>query len=523
MKTRSKIDDLFWEKRLGCGDHRFCKLCWSQEEEVEVPEVEKVQHLIEAGFSPSTSFRGCVLNRSSPANMMNHINAKHQDHSPQNSQEGRTAASTGEKKASIDLTLLRDWAANLVLGDNDDLRAVLQDCIPGLAHSSRLQEEVDSVVGDLRAEVQKRVAEAVKQGAKFVLRADQQGFVQEALVATGLDTKEQLPLIPGQRFHSCLKGESTTDWKGYAGLGAQTVLIPKMAARPVIYKGGCSSRSDGLADGATGAMPDASKRRLDEGWEVMPADSWKPRMRIRHSYVAVYLHCMCPETWKREAVCVRDRQMHPPRNGQCYRALRRGLRLLGPIPGQALPVVGYGCHAAQWLAEHLWKTFLWQQFQFGTFLPKNLIFRITFSRQGRRLFRNTTFHGFLTNHVFFSRAWPAAQCPGSCTCGLVVPNVEACFEGQQMGDNIILCMGNKRDVWDRGQQCEAEKSQLSSHSFDGRVFPERKYVHTLTQWALSVARLAYFQCSCKWNHFDPVNPWDIKFGITLIKPVKGVG
>ena len=30
-------------------------MCWSQEEE-EVPEVEKVQRLIDAGFSPSTSF-----------------------------------------------------------------------------------------------------------------------------------------------------------------------------------------------------------------------------------------------------------------------------------------------------------------------------------------------------------------------------------------------------------------------------------------------------------------------------------
>ena len=279
MKTRSKIHDLFWEKRLGCGDYRFCKLCWSQEEEL--PEVEKVQHLIEAGFSPSTSFRGCVLNRSSPANMMNHIRAKHHDHLPQNLQEGRTAASPGEKKASIDLTLLRDWAANLVLGalkevsliDNDYLRAVLQDRIPGLAHSSRLQEEVDSVVGDLRAEVQKRVGEAAKQGAKFVLSAD----------------------------------------------------------------------------------------------------SWKPRMRVRRSYVAVYLHWVCPETRKREAVCAGVRQTHPPRNGECYRdaflevlgdlllepshlccgmsdhegAIRRGLRLLEPIPGQALPLVGCGCHAAQ--------------------------------------------------------------------------------------------------------------------------------------------------------------------------------
>ena len=57
MKTRSKIHDLFWETRLGCGDYRFCKMCWSQEEEEE-HEVEKVQRLIDAGFSPSTSFFG---------------------------------------------------------------------------------------------------------------------------------------------------------------------------------------------------------------------------------------------------------------------------------------------------------------------------------------------------------------------------------------------------------------------------------------------------------------------------------
>lgn len=66
MKTRSKIHELFWEKRLGCGDYRFCKMCWSQEEEEE--EVEKVQRLIDAGFSPSTSFLWPVSReRSAPA------------------------------------------------------------------------------------------------------------------------------------------------------------------------------------------------------------------------------------------------------------------------------------------------------------------------------------------------------------------------------------------------------------------------------------------------------------------------
>ena len=108
--------------------------------------------------------------------------------------------------------------------------------------------------------------------------ADQQGFVQEALVETGLASKEQLPLIPGQKFHACLKGETTPDWKGC--LGPQMVVNPKMKAkpapRPVVYKCGGGSRSDGLADGATGAMTDASKRRLDEGWEVMTAGVEEP-------------------------------------------------------------------------------------------------------------------------------------------------------------------------------------------------------------------------------------------------------
>ena len=87
-------------------------------------------------------------------------------------------------------------------------------------------------------------------------------------------------LIPGQRFHACLKGETTTDWKGYAGLGPQMVVNPKMkakpAATPVIYKGGGASRGGGLADGAMGAMTDASKRRLDEGWDVMMAGVEEP-------------------------------------------------------------------------------------------------------------------------------------------------------------------------------------------------------------------------------------------------------
>ena len=78
--------------------------------------------------------------------------------------------------------------------------------------------------------------------------ADQQGFVQEALVETGLASKEQLPLIPGQKFHACLKGETTSNWQGY----------PKAKAKPMVIKGGCSSQTPIVPEMVgTGAMTDA--------------------------------------------------------------------------------------------------------------------------------------------------------------------------------------------------------------------------------------------------------------------------
>ena len=127
------------------------------------------------------------------------------------------------------MALLRDWAQNVVLGalkeveveliDNSYLRNCLESRVPGLAHSSKLQEEVDTVVEELKTEVERRVSDAVRQGAKF----------------------------------------------------------------------------------------------------VVSADSWKPRMRVRRSYLAVYLHWVLPETWKREAVCAGVRETQPPRNGECYR------------------------------------------------------------------------------------------------------------------------------------------------------------------------------------------------------------
>ena len=121
---------------------------------------------------------------------------------------------------------------------------------------------------------------------RLLILADRQGFVQEALVETGIAKREQLPIIPGQKLQGCLDGETTTNWKGYAQANPGMVA-PKAKAKPVarqlIFKGGESSEGPGkmvppcsdLADGSTGAMTDASKRRMpttEDGWEQVMED-----------------------------------------------------------------------------------------------------------------------------------------------------------------------------------------------------------------------------------------------------------
>ena len=117
---------------------------------------------------------------------------------------------------------------------------------------------------------------------RLLVLADRQGFVQEALIETGIAKKEQLPIVPGQKFQACLRGETTTDWKGYAQVNAG-MMVPKAKAKPVakqmIYKGGESSECSGSTGATTGtmvgAMTDASKRRLpvDEDWEQVDPGS----------------------------------------------------------------------------------------------------------------------------------------------------------------------------------------------------------------------------------------------------------
>ena len=104
---------------------------------------------------------------------------------------------------------------------------------------------------------------------------------------------------------------------------------------------------------------------------VISADSWKPKMRVRHSYVAIYLHWLS-KAWTYEEVCLGVEETSPPRNGENYQAvfgkvladnqlsaqhlvaavtdhegsIRRGFRLM------KLPLVGCGCHALQWTCKH---------------------------------------------------------------------------------------------------------------------------------------------------------------------------
>ena len=111
---RSWVHSLFWPKRIGTGDVRFCKRYYPQEEEV--PSVEQVKQLIDAGFAPSGAFRGCVVNTDSPSSMQNHTRSKHADHLPVHVQGGRSQGGLGQKTAKLDVELLASWALHIVLG-----------------------------------------------------------------------------------------------------------------------------------------------------------------------------------------------------------------------------------------------------------------------------------------------------------------------------------------------------------------------------------------------------------------------
>lgn len=220
---RSWVHSMFWPKRMGAGDDRFCKLCFAEEDEQ--PSVDQVRQLIDAGFAPSGAFRGCVLNKDTPSAMMNHVRAKHPQHLPEYVQEDRTQGSP-HKKRKLDRDLLASWAEHVVLGalrevdfiDDPHVRAVLEPRLPGLGHEDSLQKEVDACVGRIRSEVRRKIAEAKAGKAKFCLSAD----------------------------------------------------------------------------------------------------SWKPKMRLRRSYVAVYLHWINAD-WEAEAVCCGVRETFPPRTGESYK------------------------------------------------------------------------------------------------------------------------------------------------------------------------------------------------------------
>lgn len=111
---RSWVHSLFWPKRIGTGDVRFCKLYYPQEEEV--PSVEQVKQLIDAGFAPNGAFRGCVVSTDSPSSMQNHTRSKHADHLPVHVQGGRSQGGLGQKTAKLDVELLASWALHIVLG-----------------------------------------------------------------------------------------------------------------------------------------------------------------------------------------------------------------------------------------------------------------------------------------------------------------------------------------------------------------------------------------------------------------------
>ena len=149
---RSWVHSLFWSKRIGAGDYKFCKVCYPQEEEQ--PSVDEVKYLIDNQFLPSHAFKGCVQYVSSPSGLANHIRSKHPAQVPDHIQLQRSAGTLGNKNAKLDLELLTLWAQHIVIGslrevdliDDPHVRAVLAPRLPGLAHEDRLQKEVDSCI-----------------------------------------------------------------------------------------------------------------------------------------------------------------------------------------------------------------------------------------------------------------------------------------------------------------------------------------------------------------------------------------
>lgn len=180
MATRSWVHAHYWPKRAGAANYRFCRHCWPDEDSQ--PSVEKIRVLLEAGFNPGGAFVGCVANKESPGNLINHMRSKHPEELPQDVSATRKAVTdtAGELSFKLDEVLLREWAVRICLGslsptrmiDDPNVRSVLERRLKGLAHATRLQQEITAALKDIHQEVLTKLKTAKDSGSKFTIMAD---------------------------------------------------------------------------------------------------------------------------------------------------------------------------------------------------------------------------------------------------------------------------------------------------------------------------------------------------------------
>ena len=161
----------FWPKRLGCEHCRFCKECYPQEDDQ--PSVEDVRKILDAGFSPSASYSGCVRNESSPSSMINHL----MHCRPELCQQ---QVFRGERDVPVDPELMREWALGICicslrplgLVDDPHVRKALAPRLKGLGSKATLQEAVDQTIKEIREQVKEKIAQARDENARFVISGD---------------------------------------------------------------------------------------------------------------------------------------------------------------------------------------------------------------------------------------------------------------------------------------------------------------------------------------------------------------
>ena len=175
---------LFWEKRPAHQDHRFCKVCWPDEDEL--PEAGDWAEALASGRPVRSLYGGCVKNLNSPSSMGNHFIdtakkcAEHAKHLPAEGRSGRAACDSSVANKVVDEGKIRDWALDMNLHDLLPVRLIdsagashfLDKYVVGMCGRTKMQKVIEDVIDDIKADVKEDVQAAKASGAKFCVQGD---------------------------------------------------------------------------------------------------------------------------------------------------------------------------------------------------------------------------------------------------------------------------------------------------------------------------------------------------------------